>query len=746
MNDGHLENMDLNEGKSLKEYYLLIRKNILLFIITWIVVTIAVMIYAYTKPDIYKATSIVKISEPTGSVLNNSFLTGLQATGEDRFIANELEILKSYRLRAMISKSIIDSFYLSDKKDKFSCILNKSETSWNSEISKKFIPYGKDTLPFIISDFYEATQKRGLDIVEITAKSQSPYEAALLSRIIAKSYFKLNLELNKQYLSMDREFLGEQRRAKLETLAGAEEELEAYQKKTGIVALPEQASSLIDLISDFESKKNAVQIDLTMSEKSLKKYKEELANQDPMIKDYLESFATEPYIKSLQEQIAKLESQKDLAMTNSKARDGDSQIVEEFDQKITELKGKLNEKINIYKAGIFASSPEEIKTLTQKILEEEVKFQAMKSSFSEWTNLVQKYEARFDKIPMRSMELARLEREKRANEKLYLLLEEKYQEAQIQEQSIPGNVIIIDEALVPFKPAEPNRKMIAFIGLIMGFGLAFGLIFIIDFFDSKVRTPDQLQHKKLNYITYIPQIGSVNGNGTQEVVYSEDGQTIAGEAFRTLRTRIRFAKMLQKDLKLILITSANEQEGKTFISSNLASSFALSNQKTLLIDLDLRKPRVHKFFGSKISPGITDFFLKDKKMSEIIRNTGRRNLQYITSGTIPPNPAELIASPRMADTLQKLKQHFDVVIVDSAPLLAVSDSEVLTRYVDGTYLVVNSGTTESDSVQHAADILQYENSSFKGVILNRFTPQKGDGYYYRYSYNYNYYKDSQEEK
>ena len=739
--------LEPQEEKSIKEYLQLIRKNIILFLAVWILVTVGVGFYAYKMKNIYQATAMLKLSEPQASVLSTTFLTGLQSMGEDRFIANELEILKSYRLREKVAEAVIDSFKVSGRKNDYSDIVKKDESFWDETKIKDPVPYEKDSLTNMLVGFYEVSQKRGLDIVEITASSQSPYEASMLANIIAESYYKLNRELNKQFLSMDRKFLGEQKNEKMKTLSKAEQELEAYQNRTGIISLPEQSTALIDLLSDYESKKNAAQIELTISENSLKKYKEELSQQDPMIQDYLESFATEPYIKSLQEQIAKLESQKDLAVTISSAQGPDSRVIAEFDSKIKDLKEKLTEKINIYKAGIFASSPEEIKLLTQKILEEEVKAQAVKASLNEWSDLVSKYENKFNKLPVRGMDLARLEREKRANEKLYLLLEEKYQEAQIQEQSIPGNVIIIDEAREPLKPAKPNRKNIALVGIAGGFGLAFGLILIINFFDTKVRTPEQIQKNNFNYVSYIPTVENVSGtNGGSEVIYRDEGQSIAGEAFRTLRTRIRFARVLKKDLKLILITSPNQSEGKTFIACNLASSFALSNQKTLLVDIDLRKPRVHKFYGKESYPGIADFFLNEKKMSEIIRNTGKKNLQYITAGTLPPNPSELIASSKMFDVLSKLKLYYDIIIIDSAPLLAVSDSEVLTRYVDATYLVVNAGATEIDSMRHAVDILQYEDSSFKGVILNRFTPQKGDYYYYRYSYNYNYFHDSKMKK
>ncbi len=748
MNNIKSDNHYPQEGKSLKEIFSLILDRWILFTSIAAVIFSLSVAYAILKVDIYEATSVIKITKPKESVLSSPFLTGFQSIGEDRFIANELEILQSYRLREKVAEVLTDSFTLSANKKDFISLIENDKTFFNSNSSDVPTIVELRYIPDLIESKYDAVQKRGLDIIEITASSESPYESALISNAIASSYQELNLMLNRQFISMDREFLGQQRSSKLDTLLSSEEILEAYQKKEGIVELPEQARALIELLSDFESKRNATKIELTISEKSLAKYKEELSKQDPRIKDYLESFATEPYIKSLQEQIAKLESQKDLAFTSNRVSNKNDNIINEFDNKINDLKSKLNEKINVYKAGIFASSPEEIKSLTQRVLEEGVKFQALQASYGEWSSLVSKYENRFNEIPVRSMELARLEREKKANEKLYLLVEEKYQEAQIQEQSIPGNVVIIDKARIPDMPSKPNRKLIVLIGFFLSLTVAFGFVFMLDYFDSKVRTPEQIQDNELNYISYIPIVQNVNGNGKSEVVYDGEGQTIAAEAFRTLRTRLRFTQIARKEMKTLLVTSANEQEGKTFIASNLACSFALSNKKTLIIDCDLRRPRVNSFFSSGLTPGLTDYFLNDKSFREILRSSGKRNLYYITAGTLPPNPSEIIASQKMEEFLKKVKEIFDVVIIDSAPLLAVSDSEVLARLVDGTFLVTNSGGTEIDSLKHAAELLRFDESSYLGVVLNRYAPKKGSGYYYRYSYTYgdNYKKQFGKEK
>lgn len=164
--------------------------------------------------------------------------------------------------------------------------------------------------------------------------------------------------------------------------------------------------------------------------------------------------------------------------------------------------------------------------------------------------------------------MARLERNREALEKLYTLLEEKYQEALINEQSQPGNVLIIDNATKPDLPAKPNRILIVLIGFVLGFGLAFGYIFTRNYFDNTIKTPEDIQNRNINVLAWIPQIEDINLNGTEFIV-SKRPDSIPSEAFRALRTRIQFAHPDKRVLKTILITSSAPSEGKSTVAINL---------------------------------------------------------------------------------------------------------------------------------------------------------------------------------
>jgi len=259
-----------------------------------------------------------------------------------------------------------------------------------------------------------------------------------------------------------------------------------------------------------------------------------------------------------------------------------------------------------------------------------------------------------------------------------------------------------------------------------------------NYFDNTVKTPDDIQNRNMNVLAWIPLIGGIDEktNKEFEFIVAKRPDAIPSEAFRALRTRIQFSKVGKDKIKTILITSSAPKEGKTTVTVNLAGSFALANKKTVIVDADLRKPRVHNIFNAKRYPGFTDYFFGQVELQEIIRKSNVDNLHYVTAGTIPPNPSEILGSEQMEEFLGMLKKEYDIVILDSPPIIAVTDSEILSKMVDASILVVSANQTETDLMEKSVEILSRDNDSFIGVLLNRFSYKSGYGSYYKYYYYY----------
>ncbi len=218
------------------------------------------------------------------------------------------------------------------------------------------------------------------------------------------------------------------------------------------------------------------------------------------------------------------------------------------------------------------------------------------------------------------------------------------------------------------------------------------------------------------------------------LILEKKPKSIVSEAYRTLRTNIQFSKF-DGELKTILVTSSGPSEGKSSTACNLAMAFAQGDKKVLVVDCDLRKPTVHKKFKVFNKVGLSNCLINGMDLHEVVIKY-RDNLHILTSGTIPPNPAEMVASDKMKKILEEMKKEYDYIIIDSPPLLAVTDAQILSTEADGTILVVAAGESHKDACIKAKDLLQKVNATILGVVLSKIDENSGYGYGNKYYYYY----------
>ena len=215
----------------------------------------------------------------------------------------------------------------------------------------------------------------------------------------------------------------------------------------------------------------------------------------------------------------------------------------------------------------------------------------------------------------------------------------------------------------------------------------------------------------------------------------EKPQSNISEAYRTIRTGIEFSN-LDKDLKIICITSSKKDEGKTTVLSNLGVSFAKIDKKVLLIDADLRNPSISKMFDTSNTQGLMDILLGKRNIQDCVKKTKQENLYILTGGTIPPNPAEVLSSKKMSEFIESIKDEYDYIFIDSPPVGVVSDASIISAYSDGVIFVVGANEVDSNLAKIAKERLDSVKANIVGVILNKFkTDTKSE--YYNYYYNEN---------
>jgi len=216
---------------------------------------------------------------------------------------------------------------------------------------------------------------------------------------------------------------------------------------------------------------------------------------------------------------------------------------------------------------------------------------------------------------------------------------------------------------------------------------------------------------------------------SQSLITLNAPKSVISEQYRNIRTNIQYSSV-DSEINSILITSSEPGDGKTTTISNLAVTFASLGNRVLLIDADLRKPQLHHVFKLDNHEGLSTMLSKNLPLSETVQKTQSVNLDVLTSGPIPPNPSELLSSKKMELLIAQMKESYDYVLFDTPPILAVSDAQIVTRYCDGTLLVVKSNKTEKENIKKAKELLEFTNSNLMGVVLNGVKENKSTYYYY----------------
>lgn len=274
------------------------------------------------------------------------------------------------------------------------------------------------------------------------------------------------------------------------------------------------------------------------------------------------------------------------------------------------------------------------------------------------------------------------------------------------------------------------------LGLMMGVFFAF----LMEYLDNTIRTKaDVERHLNLPVLGAIP----VFDNKATKLISLTNPKSPVTEAFRTLRTNIQFSS-IDEEIRTLVITSSTPTEGKSVVTNNMAAIMAQGDKKVLLIEGDLRKPRIHEHFKLSNHQGLTNILVGDKDLKDVVnRYAPLDNLYILTSGPIPPNPAEILGSKKMKDFLNKAKEDYDIILIDTPPIGLVTDSAVLSTICDALIYVVAVGQTEVDVVKHSKDLLDTVNANIIGVVLNK-VPVDGRSYYKYYNY-YGYYEEEVKE-
>ncbi|MGB2958855.1 MAG: polysaccharide biosynthesis tyrosine autokinase [Bacteroidota bacterium] len=731
--------------RTLQDYLAIIVRGKWVVLSVFSAVIVLTILVTKIMDPVYKSSCQVLLN--TRELQSSLFLDAVRPEYGQNITQNELAILNSRSLADSVAGRIISQRPLDESGGSFiPVILPPEDLPGSASLAPLALVSGR------ISDVIDFEPVRESDVITVTAKSKSAIESALIANTYAEAYRDRNIYMSRSKSRAFKEFLEDQASEKQRELVETEAALQTYMERHGIVSLDEEARKVIDQLAALEATRDATDISLRQMRNTLASYQEQLPQQETNVARLIGE-GSDPYIRLLQEQLAKLEVQRDVIVAQNPSLVGREMVnekVREIDSQINALRLKLQKETDKFlrtltptEGGGPGDAAGYLKSIKQKIIETGIQVQALEAKKLALNDAIRQQEVKFERIPRKSVELARLQRSRLSNEKLYLMVEEKFNEANITEKSNIGYVEIIERAAVPFAPASPKMFINLAIGIILGLGLGLVVVLTKEFLDVRIHSPEDIKRRDLVPLgTVVSMDGELlrlsgqqpSGNGNRKldsrlVTVAYPFSSVA-ESYRQIRTNLQFARPGQM-VRSILVTSSIPGEGKSTSVSNLAIAFAQAGKKTLLVDADLRMPNLNVEFRVKKEPGLADYLNGKAALDEVAQKTKIDNLSVATCGKLPSNPAEILVSDRMRDFIEKAKQQFDFLLFDSPPLLAATDASILSTLVEGTLVVVSAGRTRAEELDQGVELLERVGGKVMGVLINNFDPHRAYGIGYR---------------
>lgn len=714
--------------------------------------TICAIIISFWMTPIYKSSGTIIISESknrysyAGSDLSN-LLTTTYGIGVGSTIANELQILRSSSLSYELATRISDLEY-DVSGNKFPILMrsypNDPTTTSIDTIAMRY----QQSISFSQVD-PEA------DLVRISFESPSPNEAAQIVNMTMNTYSALSTNQNRTMAIEALTFLSGEKSKIEDQLEQVEDSLKIFMNTTQLVAVNPQAEKLISNISQVEVDRKDVEVKLVAVSSAIEQYEAQLNEIKPGLANQY-SDAIGPVIDRYQFALSELETEKLLYEVKNPGISQDHPELKRIQSQIDQIKSQIKTVTDDLIASgstlylSFAnrgdgSVMQRISEISESLIELEVE----KSQFDTQLEVLNEYfselNSEFNELPNNIIDLAKLQRNVKINEELYLLVSSQYAEMSLWEKTQFGLGRPLDEAIVPIQPVKPRKKVITILGFLLGGILGVAFVLVRDLIDDKITSTDTIKDFKLPLLGTIPDFSILDGLNSNERQFIDDksvsNQLITfldhispiSEAYRRLRINVVYANP-DKNYRVIMVTSATKGEGKSTLAANLAVTFSEAEKSVLIIDLDLRRPTQHKIFGENREPGLTDSLFETIKISDITRETIAPNVDLITVGKKTPEPATVLDSKRLKQLIDKLSERYDHIILDTAPYGIISDSASLLRLVDGIVVVSRFNVTTKRELKYTLEGLGHLNADVLGVVLNAFDPKRSTDYYTNYSY------------
>lgn len=733
---------EAEDAVSLREYWRILRNRRWTVLSVLFVVFTLVTIYTFREKPVYRASSMLEIEQENPNLVTVRQLFQVQVVTED-YLNTQYKILESETLaRDVIKKLHLDRVKEFDSgKGMWPWKANGSQSA--SDLRGNSSPAHEQAVLTAFDDRLNITPVRQSHLVTVSFDSYDPKLAANVVNTLVANYVQQNLQAHWQASQQATAWLSQQLDGLKIKLEKSEDTLQKYAQANGLLFLQSARGQNENIV---DQRLRELQDELTQAQADL--YQKESLYRLAQAGDYdaLPGVFDNKMMQNLTVKLADLEQKKAKLAPNFKPSY----------PKMVEIQSQINRTRDF----LTHQEQQAAQHIDDEYLAAERRVALVGQAF-------EKQQKEANLVADKSVEYNILKREVDSDRQLYEGLLQRMKEAGISAGLKASNIRVVDAAVPPVKPVEPRILLNLGVGLLIALACGAGLAFFEEHMDDTLKTPDDIErHLRTPALGIIPssRVGShhnghrsamprallvamgvsapapvktaTNGNGRRNGWLRVDSDAVQfsplSEAFRSLRTSVLLSTASRPPRSLVFI-SAEPSEGKTTICSNLAISLAQIGRRVLVIDADMRRPKIHQFFHLENPSGLVNYLTEDTDWRGLVQPTGIERLDCLVCGPVPPNPGELLFSSRMRELIGEASATYDQVLIDAPPVVNIADGRIVSTLVEGAVMVVRGGTTSRQMVRRAETCVSEVGGHFIGVVLND-VDMRCDGYYADYSY------------
>jgi capsular exopolysaccharide synthesis family protein len=673
----------------------------------FLLVVLSVVVYAFTATPIYEAQTRLLIETDDPNIVSFTAVID-EAQAKADYYQTQYNILQS---RALARQTLQELQLWS------SPLFRTDRDTWAARV-RAFLERDPGTNPadetsaqsLVVDEFLtnlDISPIRNSRLVDVRYRLSDPALASRIANTIADNYIEQNLEYKFTASKDASDWLAERLAEEKQAVEAAETALQQYREAHDAISLEDSQNIVVQRLADLNAAVTRAKTERLQKEAVYRQLS--ASANDPATLNTFPAILASTFIQQQKAELAALQRQQ--AQLSERLGDRHPDMVK-IQSAIAHAQGQIQAEVSKIVAAVrteFEAARTQEEGVTAALAVQKTEALAMNRA---------------------AIDYSVLERDVESSTQIYNSLLQRAKETSVAGELKSSNIRIVDRAERPQQPIAPRAMFSLLLALIGGTIIGCGTAFFFEYLDSRIKSPEEID-------TYLglPSIGMIPALGKQwkdtDPLITNGVPPNFAEAFRTLRTNVLFSAATP-GCRTIAVTSTGPGEGKTLVASNLAIGFATAGQRVLLLDADMRRPRLHDVLSGPQEPGLSNVLVGDAQAGDALRKSAVPNLYLLTAGRVPPNPAELLGSRAFKDLLASIRERFDWIVLDTPPVMAVTDPNIVASLADGVVFVIGAEMTSYRIARRAIEQLEHAHAAFAGAVLNNVQIHRHAYYYSQY--------------